>query len=595
MSLQSSHPQPQPDPPAYQDDDLELNTLDGTHEPVAMDPVDSSAVEDGYDDDDDDDGSSLYLSDPDLPLTARPALLQDTSSRLPRWLLDRNRRCRSCSWPCCAPVVESTLFKGIVGRLKKLLRPRLTLRYAVFFFVATYVVYCFLTWQPFFSSALPPYSGPHDVGAIDIEFPLEKPIKISDTILRETREPAFKVETVLFTVYYPTAKGTRSKMSRHPWIPRPISLTAEGYARIAGVNNLLVRPVFTFALWLIAGGIGIPAKVDVPILGSQEASDHMAKFPVMVFSHGMASSRTDYTHYLGELSSRGYVVAAIEHRDGSCPGTVVKIKDKKDRRVLLMREGDLESKPAMTTERLKKEQLAFREAEIYEAIRVLRLINNGEGFDDVFLLNSRNEGHALTSWTERLDFDQLTIGGHSYGATGALQALKTANRTASNPAVAGIILDPGKSSGQLNADVPVPILVVHSQEWSRRHSIFYGRPHFDTVRDLVRGVLDRVGSAWFLTSLGTAHPSVTDAPLLQPLLMRLVTGTTAPPLEALAEYVKVSIDFLKFLDLGKAQGVLHEAVTHEKYNRWVTDERKKEFPEDRAKHWEVHVSPQHAD
>jgi platelet-activating factor acetylhydrolase len=318
----------------------------------------------------------------------------------------------------------------------------------------------------------------------------------------------------------------------------------------------------------------------------------MAKFPVMVFSHGMASSRTDYTHYLGELASRGYVVAAIEHRDGSCPGSIIKIKDKKDKRVLLMRESDLESDPPMTTEKLKKEQLAFRDAEIYETIRVLWLINNGEGFDDVFLLNSRNEGHALTAWTERMDFEQLTISGHSYGATGALQALKTANKTVANPAIGGIILDPGKSSGQLNGDVPVPILVVHSQEWSRYHSIFFGRPHFDTVRDLVRGVLEKVGSAWFLTSLGTAHPSVTDAPLLQPLLLRLVTGTTTPSLEALGEYVKVSIDFLKFLDLGKAQGVLHEAVTHNNYHKWVTDERKKEFPEDRAKHWEVHVSPQ---
>lgn len=90
----------------------------------------------------------------------------------------------------------------------------------------------------------------------------------------------------------------------------------------------------TFGLWALVGGTKIPAHVDVPlhdgpiILETPDAltstMDTFAGFPVMVFSHGMASSRTQYTQYCGELASRGYVVAAIEHRDGSGPGTVIK-------------------------------------------------------------------------------------------------------------------------------------------------------------------------------------------------------------------------------------------------------------------------------
>ncbi|KAF4956917.1 hypothetical protein FSARC_11434 [Fusarium sarcochroum] len=515
------------------------------------------------------------ISDPDLPLTmADPA---STPAPKPRWLDPRP----STWW---SRITSSRFAQWF----KRLVRPRLTWRYVVCSVIGVYVLYCFITWQPFFSSRLPAYSGPHEVGAIDLEIPLEKPKRISDTLLKETKEPAFEVESVLFTVYYPTVKGASSRGSLHHWVPKPLSLTAEGYARAAGVNNFLIRPIFTFALWLFVGTIKIPAKVDVPILGSEEKEGQ--KFPVMVFSHGAVSSRTDYTHYLGELASRGHVIAALEHRDGSCPGTMVQIKDKKDRRVFLLKQGDLISDPPMNDTILKREQLAVRTEEILQTIRVLQDVNEGKG-SDVFTSSSRHEGQSLAAFANRLDFNHLTINGHSYGATGALQALKTANSSAANPAIGGIALDPGKSSGQLNTEVPVPLLVVHSNSWSKTHSIFFGRPHFDTVVDLVRGVRDKVGAAWFLTSIGTAHPSVTDAPLLQPLLLNFATGATADVQKALGEYVKVTLDFLDFVKTGKRNGVLNEEVTHEKYGEWVSEEREKTFPKEYAEYWEVHVCP----
>ncbi|KAF5680780.1 acetylhydrolase [Fusarium heterosporum] len=509
--------------------------------------------------------------------------MSEPAAPKPRWLDPR-----PSTW--YSRITTSPLLHRIAAYLRYLVRPRLTWRYVACSIVGVYVLYCFVTWQPFFSSRLPAYSGPHTVGAIDLEIPLEKPKRISDTLLKESKEPAFEVESVLFTIYYPAVKGAKSRAALHPWVPKPMSLTAEGYARAASVNNFLIRPIFTFALWLFVGSIKIPAKVDVPLLGSRTTDKDGQKFPVMVFSHGAVSSRTDYTHYLGEIASHGHVIAALEHRDGSCPGTMVQIKDKKDRPVFLLKQSDLVSDPPMNDTILKKEQLAFRTEEILQAIRVLQDINDGKG-SDVFTSSSRHEGHTLNAWSNRLDFNHLTINGHSYGATGALQALKTANTTAANPAIGGIALDPGKSSGQLNADVPVPLLVVHSNSWSSTHSIFFGRPHFDTVLDLVRDVRIKVGSAWFLTSVGTAHPSVTDAPLLQPLLLNFATGATADVRKALGEYVKVTLDFLDFTNTGKKNGVLNEAVTHEKYGEWVSEEREKSFPRDYAKYWEVHVSP----
>lgn len=243
----------------------------------------------------------------------------------------------------------------------------------------------------------------------------------------------------------------------------------------------------------------------------------------------------------------------------------------------------------MDTPRLKEEQLAFREVEIEETIKVMRSINKNKG-TAIFKSNPRKEGTHLQNWNNRLDFDQLTIGGHSYGATGALQALKR-SPNGTIPAIGGIIMDPGKSSGPLNHDISVPILVVHSTSWSASHSIFYGRPHFSTVKDLVQGVHDRMGSSWFMTSLRTSHPSVTDAPLIEPFLLRWTTGAKIDVNEGVGQYVRVSQEFFTFLKRGKKTGVLAEAVTHPEYNEDTrSDDRKKSMDKKVAKYWQIHVA-----
>ncbi|KAL6232687.1 hypothetical protein BDW75DRAFT_15838 [Aspergillus navahoensis] len=491
---------------------------------------------------------------PDSPLAMQPAQAR------PRWMTDS----RQPDWSSIA-VLPARLF-----------RPRLTWCYVLFSIFCFYALYCFIRGSPLLASPLPSYTGPYGVGAIDLEVPLAGgPLRAADGVLKSTGQPAFEVETLLATVYYPTDRGFRSRKPRYPWISRPISLTAQGYARIAHVDNFLTRPIFTFGLWAVGGAITIPAEVDAPLLASEKG---LEAFPVTVFSHGDASSRTDYTHFLGELASRGHVLVAIEHRDGSGPGTVVKTSiGSPGRQVRPFRSSDLETD--LDADSFKHAQLAFRDAEIHAAIALLHSINKGAPIH-----NTRDPVTTLTSWAGRLNLTQLTLAGHSFGATGTFQAL-----TNSDAPAAGLILDPGKSSGPLNPNATVPILVVHSNTWSRTVSLFYNRPHFDTVRDLVRAI---PAPSWFLTSVGTAHPSVTDAPLLEPLLLSWTTGATLDVKEALREYVRVAQDFSLFVRDGERRGILKEKTTHPQYGVWVSEEREKEFPKDLARYWEVHVTPE---
>lgn len=486
-----------------------------------------------------------------------------------------------------------------IPRLSALLRPRLTWRYLLSSAVVLYISYCLLTAQPFLSSDMPPYSGPYSVGTIDVEIPRQSQ-RIGNEIYRDG-SPAFELETILFSLYYPATKGAVSSKPRHSWIGNPVSLTAEGYLAFGGANNFILNPIATFALRSLVGGLEIPAEVDVPLaasekdMGREGSHEHTvnpdSKFPVLIFSHGFASSRTDYTQYLGELASRGYVIAAVEHRDGSCPGSMImRTDDGSEKPFYSFGVSDLEGRQDLDRAEFKQLQLAMRQLEMEETYQVLKAINDGEG-TSVFKQNSRIEGEHLEGWEGRLNLDLLVVGGHSFGATLALRTLEGAP-SERFPAKGAIVLDPGKASGPLNMKVDVPVFVVHSDSWSRKLTIFTGRPHFDVVKALVQDVIGRGKDAWFMTSVGTSHPSVTDAPLIQPLLMSWTTGATIDVKEGVQQYVQTSLEFLEYLQTDSQTGILQEPVSHPEYYQDIRDEkRRSEQHPDVERYWQVHVSP----
>ncbi|CZT25787.1 related to acetylhydrolase [Ramularia collo-cygni] len=471
-------------------------------------------------------------------------------------------------------------------------RPRWSVKYVLCSAISIYILAHLLLDMPLLSSKLPNPTGSFNVGTIDIEVPCES--RQTPKVVDQEGERAFEVSTVLFSLFYPTNKDAVSK-THHPWVPKPLSLKGEGYARFAKVNNFLTNGIFTFGLWSLVGSTEIPANVDTPIHGTVKTyidyeAEHpldgdygRPKFPVIVFSHGMAGSRTDYSAYCSELASRGIVVAAIEHRDGSAPASVIMREKMKPRRRFHLTPEMLSPQPE--TPEFKVMQLTMRQAEVEETVRVLRMLNDGRG-GEVFRANTRLEGRDLAEWRGRLDTNKFLIGGHSYGATLALQVLKGAPSEAL-PFVGGIMFDPGKQSGPLNDDVGVPVVVVHSQSWSAKHSIFDHRPHFSVVKDLVRKIIEeRKQFAWFVTAKGTTHPSVTDAPLIEPFLLSWTTGSTINAHEAVLQYVKITEQLVDFLRAGHRHSILREEITHPEY-----DESARDYDASLSKYWQIHMAP----
>ncbi|KAK4128895.1 phospholipase A2 [Parathielavia appendiculata] len=478
--------------------------------------------------------------------------------------------------------------------------------------------------------SLPAYTGPYQVGFLEIELPAADPRPFAPHIKRNN-EFALKLDTVLFAVYYPAdleAKTGTAGRTRPPWLPRPRPSTCRGYAKFLNIPHWPVTAYMAATTMFTklpayrnarisqrwpdeaghdtgrgsgsgsGSGSGTHQVSDAETLVEQEDEDEdvndKPRFPVVIFSHGLGGSRTLYSSICGELASYGLVVVAMEHRDGSGARTFVnkagKSQDlesddvdktatppKNEEKTPQRRQKDAEAKPyykidylfpkdnAQDTsprnpngvdKELRGAQIDMRLAEIEEAFRALDLINSGKG-SEVRRDNLRKPGNVGSSsmglediewenWVGRLDLENITIMGHSFGGATAVQAL----RSGKLPWITqGVLLDPwGPATPECTEQRSVhkPVLSVGSEAFM----------HWAENYDCVKKVCDEARAAgtlsWMMTIRGSTHLSQTDFAILYPNWMSLLMKTIVNPERAISLTVHSALEFLK-LTLPRAQ------------------------------------------
>jgi platelet-activating factor acetylhydrolase len=262
--------------------------------------------------------------------------------------------------------------------------------------------------MPIFSTifpTLPKYPGPYDVGTVDVEIPLP-PEKTKNFPVTET-----SVETVLVRFFYPAdlSKVPRNKRHASPsWLPQPSLEYAKGYA------NFLKQPIMpvSLAISLAVYNTHISAVENAPPLDPP-----VSRFPVMIFSHGLGGSRNAYSQWCGSVASYGVFVAAIEHRDGSAPASVVRAGTEKQASVPYRRitEYNDETKPLRTS------QLTQRTYEVAQLVSLLRDVNHGKEVGlDVKIASILDQFKGLLNTKK----GQMIMAGHSFGAATTVAACK---------------------------------------------------------------------------------------------------------------------------------------------------------------------------
>lgn len=232
---------------------------------------------------------------------------------------------------------------------------------------------------------IPPGSGSYSVGCTDLMFKYTN----KSTFLR---------------LYYPSQDDV---LSDTIWIPDKEYFF--GLSKFLGTHWIMGK-----ILNLLFGSKTTPASWNSPLRTGE-------KYPLVVFSHGLGAFRTIYSAIGIDLASHGFIVATVEHRDGSASATYY-FKDqpaaeigKKTWLYLKTLKKEEEEVP------LRNEQVHQRAKECSQALNLILCV-------DCETKNVLDLEFDIKQLKDSIDRSKIAIIGHSFGGATVIQALNDDQR-----------------------------------------------------------------------------------------------------------------------------------------------------------------------
>ncbi|KAI0686666.1 platelet-activating factor acetylhydrolase [Cytidiella melzeri] len=379
------------------------------------------------------------------------------------------------------------------------------------------------------SRTLPNYTGKYEVGVCDLELPV--PRQTFGTFkykqMPDSDVAGIAMDTVLCSLFYPCER--QEKQRGVAWFPK-LAQTIDGFLKMAKrTPNVWYRmaayPVAAAAIH----GTTFPATKDATLANPPS---ELGKWPLMLFSHGVGCSRLMYSAFCGEMASRGFVVASLEHRDGTSPSSTIASEDGTMTIVDWLEWSDLywpdlEEQPADDTT-LRHAQIQLRKAELETLIDAIQKLSQGES---VTRYSSSADGFDW-SRMKNVDASKPIIAGHSLGGSAALASSSAGNIDYR----AVIVFDPAVQRLEpWKSPLPHPLLMVNSEEFTvgREYAIFSEQiAHTATTEMQVYSIG------------GATHPSFSDVFLILPGAINKMTGLKCSSSSVINRAVKATEQFL---------------------------------------------------
>ncbi|KAI9637631.1 putative platelet-activating factor acetylhydrolase 2, cytoplasmic [Dioszegia hungarica] len=393
--------------------------------------------------------------------------------------------------------------------------------------------------SPLISATFPsPRPGPHkNLGYAFLSTPALAPWSLKSPTFISNGKPALNLLDIGYAVYYPSAPPKRGWLGGGEgtvhWLSDPKKEVVRGYERFLGKRTywLLVK-----AMSFFVPRMRFRANRNAPLLPPSSSS----QYPIVVFSHGLAGTRTTYSQYCSALASEGFVVLSIEHKDGSGPLVTVSRGEgdgEKDGLLHYIRGTDLlwAVDEDSSLSHFRTLQLQMRLREVYETYHSFRRVLAGE-VEPVFEgMKGDQPLEWLASLRDKVDPEQVYYTGHSFGGATVINTLQTPPPDSAYsrlPVVKAIALDPwleplaAPAPSQHGGPVSPPLLVLNSPGFT------IWRTHFQRLVKLVK---EAKGS--LITIMKGTHQSFSDFPLLLP--------PSSGSLRFLAASHELSINFIR--------------------------------------------------